>query len=172
MEKDKPPFLWVLPPRNLLITNFLTRAISGFIGFDIPSRKAVIFGDGEGSWSTTTLPSIGLAVKNSLLVPEKTSNRYIFISSFTLKQNDLLKTLEKLTGSKFDVEYVDAEAQKATAIEQLSKGDFSGAIALIRYISTVQGYGGNYALNKPTDNELLSLPKEDFEEALTKIVNK
>lgn len=150
----------------------VNRAISGFIGYDIPNRKAVLYGDGEGPWSTTTFSTIGLAVKNSLLVPNKTANRYIHIASFTPKHNDAIKTLEKITGSKFDVEYVDADAQKAEGLDRVSKGNFEGAAQLIRYIISVDGYGGNFAQIKPTDNELLSLPKEDFEETLTKIVNK
>lgn len=153
-----------------LITD-LERAMAGFMGFDIPNRKAIIYNDGEGSWSTTTLSSIGLAVKNSLLEPEKTANRYIYTASFTVKQNEILKALEKITNSEFNVDWVDAEAQKATGMEKVSKGDFSGAMWLIRYINSVDGNGGNYALYHPTDNELLSLPKEDLEEVLTSIVN-
>jgi hypothetical protein len=153
-----------------LITD-LKRAMAGFMGFDIPNRKAIIYNDGEGSWSTTTLSSIGLAVKNSLLEPEKTANRYIYTASFTVKQNEILKALEKITNSEFNVDWVDAEAQKATGIEKVSKGDFSGAMLLIRYINSVDGNGGNYALYHPTDNELLSLPKEDLEEVLTSIIN-
>ncbi|OKL57251.1 hypothetical protein UA08_07399 [Talaromyces atroroseus] len=165
--KEKEGLTW-----SAFVTGpFFELAMAGFMGFDISIRKAVIYGNGEGSWSTTTLPSIGLAVKNSLLLPEKTANRYIYTSTFTIKQNEVLKALERITGSKFDVEYVDAEAQKTAGIEKLSKGDFSGAMLLIRYINTVDGHGGNYALYKPTDNELLSLPTEDLEEVLTKIVN-
>lgn len=144
--------------------------MAGFMGFDIPNRKAVIYGDGEGSWSTTTLSSIGLAVKNSLIVPEKTANRYILTASFTVKQNEVLKALEKITNSAFDVSYVDAEAEKADGMEKVAKGDFSGAMKLIRYINSVNGHGGNFALDHPIDNELLSLPREDFEETLRKIV--
>lgn len=141
------------------------------MGFDIPNRKATIYNDGEGSWPTTKLASIGLAVKNSLLEAEKTANRYIYTASFTVKQNEVLKTLEKITGSKFDVDYVDAEEQKAIGMEKLSKGDFSAAMLLIRYVNSIDGNGGNYALYKPSDNELLSLPKEDLEETLRQVVN-
>ncbi|KAF5017369.1 hypothetical protein F66182_10705 [Fusarium sp. NRRL 66182] len=95
---------------------------------------------------------------------------YIYTASFTVKQNDILKVLEKITNSKFDVDYVDAEAQKAIGMEKVSKGDFSGAMLLIRYINSVDGNGGNYALYHPTDNELLSLPKEDLEDVLARIV--
>lgn len=144
--------------------------MSGFMGFDIKSHSAIIYNTGEGSWSTTTLPSIGLAVKNSLLHPDKTANRYIFTASFTLTQNQVLRALEKITETKFDVNYVDAEAQKAIGMEKMSKGDFSGAMMLIRYVNSVDGYGGNFALYKATDNKLLSLPEEELEDVLRKIV--
>ncbi|RAO71406.1 uncharacterized protein BHQ10_007418 [Talaromyces amestolkiae] len=168
IEKEKDGLTW----SSFVTGPFFELAMAGFMGFDIPNRKAIIYNDGEGSWSTTTMPSIGLAVKNSLLEPEKTANRYIYTASFTVKQNDVLKVLEKITNKKFDVDYVDAEAQKVIGIEKVSKGDFSGAMLLIRYINSVNGNGGNYALYHPTDNELLSLPKEDIEEVLTRIVEK
>ena len=140
------------------------------MGFDLSSKKATIFNDGNGKWSTTTFGSIGLAVKNAMLVPEKTANKYIYVDSFTLSQNDILASLEKATGSKWDAEHVDAEGQKAAGLAKMASGDFSGAMSLIRYINTVEGYGGNFATYKESSNELLSLPKLDLDEVIAGIV--
>ncbi|EED17246.1 conserved hypothetical protein [Talaromyces stipitatus ATCC 10500] len=167
ISKEKEGLTW----SSFVTGPFFELAMAGFMGFDIPNRKATIYNDGEGSWSTTTLPSIGIALKNSLIEFEKTANRYIYVASFTVKQNEVLKALEKVTGSKFDVEYVDGEAQRAIGTEKISQGDFSGAMLLIRYINSVDGNGGNYALYHPTDNKLLSLPEETLEEELKKIVS-
>jgi hypothetical protein len=140
------------------------------MGFDIPGKKATIFNDGNGKWSTTTFGSIGLAVKNSLLIPEKTANKYLYIDSFTLSQNDILKSLEKVTGAKWDATHVDAEGQKAAGLAKMASGDFTGAMSLIRYINTVEGHGGNFATYKESANELLSLPKLDLDEVIAGIV--
>lgn len=50
-------------------------------------------------WSklTTALPSIGLA---AILLPVITTNRYIFIDSFTVSQAQMLASLEKLKAIK------------------------------------------------------------------------
>ncbi|EED16481.1 hypothetical protein TSTA_015660 [Talaromyces stipitatus ATCC 10500] len=55
-------------------------------------------------------------------------------------------------------------------MKKVYKGDFGGARLLIRCINSVYGNGDNYAIYHPTDNKLLSLPEETFEEALPKVV--
>jgi hypothetical protein len=128
------------------------------MGFDLKEHKAIILNQGNNPWSTTTFGSIGLAVKNAMLIPEKTANKYMFINSFTVSQNQVLASLEKATGKKWEVTHVDAEELKKIGLEKMSKGDFSGAISLIRYMNCVDGHGGNYILYEESANELLSLP--------------
>lgn len=105
---------------------------SGFMGYNVKEQKASFFNGGKDRWSTTTMHSIGLAVKNALLVPEATVNRYLFIDSFTVSQNEVLASFEKATGTKWAVEQVDAEEMKKSGLEKMSKGNFSGAMCLIR----------------------------------------
>lgn len=144
---------------------------SGFMGFNLSEHKAVLFNAGTDTWSTTKLGSIGLAVKNALLLPDQTANRYIFIDSFTVSQAQVLAALEKATApAAWDVTRVDAEEQKQIGLDKMAKGDFSGAMALIRYINCVDGHGGNYALYEQTDNELLSLPNQSLDEAIEEVL--
>ena len=143
---------------------------SGFMGYNLPEHKATIYNHGNDAWSTTTFGTIGLAVKNAMLIPEKTANKYMFIDSFTVSQNEVLASFEKATGKKWEATHVDAEEQKKVGLEKLSKGDFSGAIALIRYINCVDGHGGNYAQHKDNADELLSLPKQTLDEVVADIV--
>jgi hypothetical protein len=70
---------------------------AGFMGFDLKGHKATIYNDGNAVWSTTTFATIGLAVKNAMLIPE-TANKYIFIDSFTVSQNQVLASFGKTTG--------------------------------------------------------------------------
>lgn len=140
------------------------------MGFDLKAHKATIYNRGDDTWSTSTLATIGLAVKNAMLVPEKTANKYMFIDSFTVSQNQVVAALEKATGAKWEVTHVDAEEQKKLGMEKMAKGDFSGAMLLIRYINCVDGHGGNYALYEGTANELLSLPKQTLDEVVAGIV--
>lgn len=141
------------------------------MGYNIREQKVSLFNGGKDKWSTTTMHTIGLAVKNALLIPEETANRYLFIDSFTVSQNQVLASFEKATGSKWTIEQVDAEEMKNSGLEKMSRGDFSGAMSLIRYINCVTGHGGNYAEYETTANKLLSLPKETLDEAVAKIIN-
>lgn len=140
------------------------------MGFDLNEKKAIVLNDGNGKWSTTTLASIGLAVKNAMLVPEKTANKYIYVNSFTLSQNDILTSLEKATGVTWDVDHVDAEEQKNAGMAKMAGGDFSGAMSIIRYMHNVEGHGCNFATYKESSNELLSLPKLDLDDVIAGIV--
>lgn len=140
------------------------------MGFDLQSHKATIFNEGADTWSTTRLATIGLAVKNALLIPDKTANQYLFISSFTVSQRQVLTSLENAERQKWEAIHVDAEEQKRVGLEKMANGDFSGALALIRYINCVHGHGGNFAEYEEGANRLLELPEESLDEAVVEIL--
>lgn len=142
----------------------------GYMGFNIKEQKAVLYDDGTTKWSTTTLARIGLAVKNAMLIPEKTANKYIFIDSFTVSQKDVLAAFEKATAKKWEATHADLENDKEEGLEKMAKGDFAGAANLIRYINLTPGHGGNYMEYEEGANELLSLPKETLDEAVARFV--
>lgn len=143
---------------------------SGFMGYNIKEHKATIYNHGNDTWSTSTLATIGLAVKNAMLIPEETANQYLYIDSFTVSQNQVLACFEKATGTKWEATHVDAEEEKRTGFEKMSKGDFSGAMSLIRYINCVDGHGGNYIEYRKSANGLLSLPKQTLDEVMAEIL--
>lgn len=143
---------------------------TGFLGFDKNEHKALILNKGDTPWNTTTLASIGLAVKNTMLIPEKTANRYLYINSFTTTANQLLASLEKVTRKKWEVTHVNAEDRKKEGMERMSKGDFSAAMMLIQYVLYVEGYGGNYMEYQESANDLLSLPKQNLDDVLAGIL--
>ncbi|MCJ1475488.1 hypothetical protein MMC13_004151 [Lambiella insularis] len=142
----------------------------GFLGYNLKERKATIYDDGNTVWSTTTLATIGKAVSNAMLVPEKTANKYLFIDSFTVSQNEVLESLERVTNEKWDVKHVDAEGQKKEGLDKFSKGDFSGVMQLLCYGIFVNGHGNNYTKQEGGANELLSLPKQTLDEVITEVV--
>ena len=151
----------------------MNRAVNvGYMGFDVPNRKATYVNDGLGRWSTTTLPTVGLAVKNAMLKADETANKIIYVNSFTVSQKDVVASLEKATDSVWETSHVDGEEQKKTGLEKISKGDFSGAPLLLSYINAVEGHGGDYATYKPLSNKLLGLPEENLDQVVEEIVNK
>jgi hypothetical protein len=143
----------------------------GWMGLDLKEQKATLVNGGNTPWSTTTLARIGLAVKNAMLVvSEKKANKYLYIDSFTVSQNEVLASLEKATSKKWEVTHVDAEEEKKLGLEKIANGDFSGFALLPRYINTVDGNGGNYMLYQEGANDLLSLPKQSLDEVVAEIV--
>lgn len=142
----------------------------GYMGFSVKEQKAVLYGDGTTTWSTTTLARIGLAVKNAMLIPEQTANKHMFIDSFTVSQQEVLAAFEKASGKKWEVSHADLENDKKEGMERMANGDFTGAANLIRYINLTPGYGGNYMEYEEGASDLLSLPKETLEEVVSRFV--
>ena len=150
-----------------------TRGItSGFMGFDVKTQKASLFNGGRHKWSTTTVSTIGLAVKNALLVRNETANAYLYIESVTVSQSEVVASLEKATGKTWEREQVDAEEAKRGGLEKMSKGDYSGVVPLIRYVNCVHGHGGNYVESRGSANGVLGLPKTTLDEEVRKLVSK
>ena len=102
--------------------------MGGYAGFDIPNRKAKIYGSGNNLSCWTPLSVIAVAVVNMLRNPSAIVNRGIYISGvLDLTQNAILAALEAETGDKFSVEHVDVEQVKKGALEALEKGDYGQA---------------------------------------------
>ncbi|KAE8354938.1 isoflavone reductase family protein [Aspergillus coremiiformis] len=150
---------------------FLDMAMTNFLGFNVARRQAAILSPGNDRWSATTRSTVGLAVKNAILAAEdQVANRYLFIDSLTVSQNEVLASLERTTGVKWETVYRDAEEEKRMAWDRFSKGNFSAIPTLMQYVTCVNGYGGNYMDYKQSANKLLSLPEESLDEVVQRIV--
>lgn len=142
----------------------------GYMGLNIKEQKATLMDEGEVKWCSTRLDTVGLAVKNAMLIPEDTANKYLYINSFTTSQAGLLTEFEKATGTKWEVNHVSSEEERKTGRELFDKGEYAGSAKLINYVNTVDGYGGNYLANRESANKLLSLPEESLEKEVRKLV--
>ena len=144
---------------------FWDMAVStGFMGFSPTSHSATICRPGTMKWATTRLATIGLAVKNTLLLPEKTANRYLYIASFMASYDEIIAAFEKAQGVKWQVEYVDPEEQRALGRKKMDEGkEYEAALLLLRYMVSQEGYGGDYPTYRENGNEILGLPKETLE---------
>jgi hypothetical protein len=102
--------------------------MGGHAGFDIPNRKANIYGSGNNLSCWTPLPMIAVAVVNMLRNPSAIVNRGVYVSGvLDLTQNAILAALEAETGDKFSVEHVDLQRIKKEALDALEKGDYRQA---------------------------------------------
>lgn len=95
---------------------------------------------------------------------EQSANAYVYITSFTTTQNEMLKIFEKLTGEKWKIENVNAKAVQKDALEKFGKGDYSAVRELILAANfSDEGLGD---ISKLAWNEKLGLPKESMEDTI------
>jgi hypothetical protein len=105
-------------------------------------------------------------------MPEKTANKYLFVESFNVSQNDILACLEDATQQTWEVTYHDAEEEKRLALEELSKGNYGAIPVLMRYLTCARGNGGNYMDREESANKPLSLPEENLRDALARLTSR
>ncbi|CUS13186.1 unnamed protein product [Tuber aestivum] len=127
----------------------------GFLGIDIPNKRATLLDGGNTPFGTTNLSDIGQSVVGILAHPEETKNRYVFVQSAVTTQNKLLAAAEKAAGEKFAVEQQNTEDLEREGNEKIAKGDLSGFVDLIKRGIWAEGYGGDYS--EKLDNEILGV---------------
>ena len=147
---------------------------NGFFGFDIASRCATIWDDGEKKFTLTNEKQLGEAVVSVLKHPEITANKYLYISSVETSQNEILAALEKATSSKWTLHHTTTNEQVTEGSKKLQAGDFEGALQLVRAIpyGTFPGLDSNYAKDRVLANGLLGLKEESVQETIQRVVDK
>jgi putative NADH-flavin reductase len=140
---------------------------NGFLHFDLKTKKADILGDGTRKSSNSTLGQIGKAVVQILLKPEETENRVLLIQSFCISQLDVLRSLEKATGSKWTADYVDIDEFVAKHKAQADAGNKDSIEDLVFALGVIEG---NWEEHEDFAMELLGLQNEDLDEVVKKVV--
>lgn len=139
----------------------------GFEGFDIPARKAKIYGSGNNLSCWTPLPTIASAVVNMLRNPDVILNRGIFISGVRdLTQNAILAALEAETGDKFEVEHIDLEQIKEKALAALAKGEYKQATTGLTINSNFNEEDSAANFWDKVENELVGIRAVTAQEAV------
>lgn len=161
-----PFYDWVCP--DFTITKQRWQPIAkqalkaSFIGFDLPSQSATIYDDGNQPFSVTTLSSVAKAVVGILSHPAETSDRNVYISSFTPTQNEVLAVLEEVTESSWTKSSITTDDAKAQGYEKLGKGDMSGFGQVLMASTYGPTNGNDFTKHAVLSNDLLGLPKEDL----------
>jgi hypothetical protein len=105
---------------------------NGFLGFDLTTNKATIWDDGNTRFSTVNEATLSKAVVACLEHPADTTNKYVYVSSLAVTQNEILQALEKSTSKKWTIRQTTTSEEVNGAKEALSRGEFSGAFALVK----------------------------------------
>jgi len=160
------------------LTKFNRGITTGFLGFSLPARKAVIYGGGDSPFTATNLSAIGAAVAGILRKPEKTANKHIFVSSCRTTGNELLAVLEKVSGEKWEVEHRSIEESirigkektvKGDWKEKMGKGDYSGIADLV-VAMVYSGKDSDFTADHELANGLLGLPEESLTDTVARVL--
>lgn len=144
--------------------------IPGFGGWDLGARAVTIYDGGNTPYEATTLDQVGRAIAKSLKNPELTRNQFVYVNSFTVTQNEVLRVLEKITGDNFTVSQSTVADLWQGGATQLKEGQPMGILAMIA--GTIYGKGGlaNYSVDKGLWTEKIGLEQENLDEVLKGLI--
>lgn len=153
-------------------------------GFDIPNRAVTLMDKGTTKISTSTMPQVGRAVAALLSLkvlpankddksPNLSSfkNKPLYISSFTIGQQDMLDSVLRVSGTKLSdwkVTHTTSKERFESGQELMKQGNMLGFARLLYSRAFFPNSTGNFGETKGLHNELLGLPQEDLDK-FTKI---
>lgn len=125
--------------------------------------------------STTTLPQVGRAVAKLLELPtsvlEQYKNNFVYINSFNVSQIDMLRALEKATGTTekdWEVTKILVNTAITQGREEVAKGNRRGMIDVLYGMNFKPGMGGCF--EEKIANHVLGLQGERLEDVVAGIV--
>lgn len=142
---------------------------SDLLNFDVNARKVRIFDGGDIKWSTTTLETIGRATVEIIKKEGETRNRMLYIQSFSITQNEVLKSVEKAMGQKWQVEHVRSE-DFITQTKAVMDKDPEDADAVEQMVSVVGIVDADWTGKPDFANDLLGLDDENLDEVVQRVV--
>ncbi|MCJ1443921.1 MAG: hypothetical protein MMC23_004421 [Stictis urceolatum] len=142
----------------------------GLLQVDVKNRKATIFDGGDIRWSATTIDTIGLATARILQKEEETKNKMLYIQSFCVTQNEILASVEKATGQKFEVKHVSSNDFITRTKKEME--DSKNAEAVENMVSVLGIIDANWELKDNFANSLLGLKDDDLDAVVKAVVSK
>jgi hypothetical protein len=158
---------------------------SNRFGFDFDEKSLVMMDEGRVKISTSTMPHVGRAVAALLslkISPDDRDgqsgasasltdfkNKAVYISSFTLSQQDMLESVLRVTSSKLDdwkITHTTAKDRWKSGQEMFKKGNMAGLVRLSYARSFFPDDPENFETgsSRGLDNIVLGLPQEDLDE--------
>ncbi|KAI0857941.1 NmrA-like family protein [Xylaria cubensis] len=140
-----------------------------FLHFDLAKRKADILDHGKYKSSTATLGRVSEAIVAILAADkEETRNKVLFIQSFCVSQLDVLESLEKATGAKWEVNFVHSGKFIEEKRVKAQKGDREAVEDLVFALGALDG---NWETREGFSMKLLGLENEDLDEVVKRVVD-
>ncbi|MCJ1237446.1 hypothetical protein MMC14_005431 [Varicellaria rhodocarpa] len=115
--------------------------------------------------------TIGAAVVRILQREDETKNRMLYIQGFCVSQNDVLKSLERVTGRDWQVTHMNSE-KSIRAIKGMSDKDPLNDDAVEEMVSVLGLVDSNWEAKDDLANSLLGLEAEDLDQVVKTVVGK
>ncbi|KAG5748881.1 hypothetical protein H9Q70_008445 [Fusarium xylarioides] len=80
--------------------------------------------EGEPKFTTTTASQVGEATAAALLHSDRTKNEYVHVASYNTSQNQIIEALEKIPGTRFQLENLDNKDLYARATKHIEEGNW------------------------------------------------
>jgi hypothetical protein len=156
-------------------------------GFDFKDRSVVFFDEGSTAINTSTWDQCGRAVAALLslkVLPEDANdkgptlsqfrNNFLYLSSFNVSQKDMFASILRVTGaseSDWKVSYQNSTERYDEGVKMLKEGNRQGFAQLMYTRTFYPTDEANFEKRGLLHNDLLGLPKEDFDEATKRAVD-
>lgn len=142
--------------------------IPGFGGWNLSTRSASIFDGGNIPYEATNLDQVGRGIAKCLKNPGLTRNQYVYVNSFTITQNEVLKALEENMKEKFTVSQGRVEQLWEEGASQVKAGEPLGVLSMLSGAIYGKGNLAYFSSTKGLWNDCLNLPQERLGEFLKK----
>jgi hypothetical protein len=153
-------------------------------GFDFEKQSVSFFDDGETLVSMSTFAQVGRAVAALLSLPvqpegdethclEHFRNRNVYVSSFTISQEDILGSVLRVTGTNapdWTITKVPSGERYQTGLNEMRGGNMAGFPKMMFSRVFYPDDSGNYEKIRGTSNQFLGLPKESLDEATETVI--
>jgi hypothetical protein len=139
---------------------------------DIPNKKAVIWDEGNKSFSLTNQGDVGKAVTGILKNPSETANKYLYVATVTTTQVAILSSLETHSDQKWTVQNVKTSEQIEAGRQMVAQGDSTGMFMLVQASSwgAVPGISSDYTVDENLANATLGVPEGIVDEIVKDVL--
>lgn len=135
--------------------------------FNVKKRKAYIIDGGDIKFSASNLDFIAKAVVKILQAPDETANKILYIHSHYVTQNEVLASLEKATGERWEKIPQNSEDELKRERPGVLAGDRDAAEVTVAVWGLI---ASDWKDKEEFANKTLGLQEEDLDETIRKVV--
>ncbi|KAF2759092.1 NmrA-like family protein [Pseudovirgaria hyperparasitica] len=143
---------------------------SGLLHVDLSKREAMIFDGGDIRGSASTLARVAEATVQVLHQEAATKNRMLYVQSFCVSQNEVLKATEKVVDAKFDVKNIDSDTYIKHLQHILEENPNDGE-AIENMVGVVGIIDANWEEKQDFAMDLLGLKDENLEDVVKRTLH-